>query len=89
MVAADWLTPFVIVSGDPTCTDLITQPELRRLLTNQQWGLVGVTVTSWYPTGALISDNQGCYLEILIHFLDRGTSIFFRNTIALKGVRIY
>ena len=60
MVAADWLTPFVIVSGDPTCTDLITQPELRRILTNQQWGLVGVSVTSWYPTGALISDNQGC-----------------------------
>ena len=32
---------------------------LRRILTNQQWGLVGMSVTSWYPTGALISDNQG------------------------------
>ncbi len=59
MVAADSLTPFVIVTGYPTCTDLITQPELRRILTNQQWGLVGVSVTSWYPTGALMSDNQG------------------------------
>ncbi len=60
MVAPDWLTQFVIVSGDPTCTDLITQPELRRiLLTNQQKGLVGVSVTSWHPAGALISDNQG------------------------------
>ncbi len=45
---------------DPTCTDLITQPELRRILINQQWGLVCVSVTSLFPTGALISDNQGC-----------------------------
>ncbi len=60
MVAADWLTLFVLVSGDPTCTDLITQPELGRLLTNQRWELMGVSVTSWYPMGALISDNQRC-----------------------------
>ncbi len=30
--AHEWLTtPFVIVSGDLTCTDLITQPELRQI----------------------------------------------------------
>ena len=40
------LGPLVIVSGDPTCTGLITQPELRRILTNQQWVLVDMTVTS-------------------------------------------
>ncbi len=40
MGAADWLRPLVIVNGDPTCADLITQPELRRILTNQEWGFL-------------------------------------------------
>ena len=47
---------------------LITQPELRRILTNQQCGLEGVSVTSWYPTGALISDNQGWFALWEDHF---------------------
>ncbi len=63
MLAADWLIQFVIVSGDPSCTDLITQLELRWILTNQQWGLVGMWVTSLYPMGTLISDNQGWQWE--------------------------
>ncbi len=57
-----WLVNIVCYcKWDLTCTDLITQPEQRLILTNQQCGLVGVSVTSWYPTGALISDNQGWY----------------------------
>ncbi len=43
------LGPLVIVSGDPTYTGPITQPELRQISTNQQWGLVGVSVASWDP----------------------------------------
>ncbi len=55
-----------LVAGDwLTCT---------KILTNQQWGLVGMSVTSLYPTGALISDNQGWYIHwhfsqvIILHF---------------------
>ena len=47
-LGAGWI--LVIVSGDPTCTGLITEPELRRILTNQQFGLVGMSLTTWDPT---------------------------------------
>ncbi len=61
------LGPLVNVSGDPTCTDLITQPELRQTLTNQHWGLVGVSVTSGDPTGAAKPVNQGWNLNVAFY----------------------
>ncbi len=66
MFAVEWLGPLVIVSGDPTCTDLITQPELRWVLSNQKWGFVGVSVTSWDQMAAGISANQEwiCFTKI-------------------------
>ena len=55
------MAPIQVIS---LTADLMTQPELRLILTNQQWGLIGMSVTSWYPTGALISDNQGCCVPL-------------------------
>ncbi len=66
MVAAGWSThawcrvgALVIVSADPTCIGLIIQLEQTQILFDKQGEFVGVSVTSWNPTGAGISANQG------------------------------
>ncbi len=40
-----------------------TRPAPRQILTNQQWAFVGVSATSWDPTGAGISANPGCNIN--------------------------
>ena len=48
------------IKRDPSCTSWRTHPAPRQILTNQQWAFVGVSTTSWDPTGAGISANPGC-----------------------------